>query len=339
MAEKKRIYYLDFLRAFAAMMVILVHSISDYIVVAPNYGSKSWYVYLVLNAFSRTGVPLFFMISGYLLLSSDRSRSIKAFYKKSLTHIIIPLVFWNVAYYAYKYLMGYAVFDFRELLDQFLELGTEYHLWYLYTLAGIYLAVPFLKVLVDNCSIKRLSLLMVIMLLCTTIRPFINTITPLYFHLFDTLFSGYMGCFFMGYVFGKCRCDKKNIIWYILFGIACLALSIYFNDKNSSTAGINLIFNYGYSFVHYGLAVSIFTVSRFIFENRSFLRPVVTFISKYSFGIYLVHVMVIDLIHKYIMIDASPLICSAYIFSVCLVVSLILSFVLNKIKFVRMIVS
>ncbi len=340
MANSKRVYFLDFLRSFAIIMVLVLHSISSFISNPQIYGQPSWYIYLVLNAFTRTGVPLFLMISGYLLLSSDKSRSLRAFYKKSLFRIVIPLLFWNVVYYLYQCGMGvHEAFNFKELYEAIFETGTEYHLWYLYTLAGIYLTVPFLKIIVDNCSVKKLSVLMLIMLLFTTIRPFINSLTPLYFELLDTLFNGYLGCFFMGYVFGKCRVHKRNVIWYILFGVACLILSCYYNNKSSSSESIKLVFNYGYSFVHYGLAVSIFTVSRFIFENRTFLSGIVEFVSKHSFGVYLIHVMVNDLIFRYIMIDAAPILSSVYIFVISFSVSLLVSFILGKIKFIRAVVS
>ena len=113
----KRILYLDFLRSFAIIMVVILHSISDYIVRADLFSTTSWYVNLFLNAFSRTGVPIFFMISGCLILSSDVTANFGEFYKRRLTHITIPLVFWNAAYFISKCVFGYIKFDISLFFD------------------------------------------------------------------------------------------------------------------------------------------------------------------------------------------------------------------------------
>ena len=332
---RQRIFYLDYLRSFAIVMVIALHSISDYIIQPELYGTTSWYANLFLNAFARIGVPIFFMISGSLMLSSDRAKDFKTFYKKSLTRIVIPLVFWNVAYFIYKYIMGYINFDIMLLLSGFFDAGTEYHLWYLYTLFGIYLIVPFLKMLVDCCSMKQQLWLLFLMMMCTTIRPFINEITPLYIYLFEGLFNGYIGYFFMGYILSNIKINYKIIIGFGIVGMLGLACSIVFHHINSSTDSINLVFNNGYSLCHCVLAAAIFVISRHALNQKTLFKGFVSILSKFSFGIYLVHVAVIDLILNYFMIDASPILSTIYIFSVTIVISLLVSFVLGKIKYIR----
>lgn len=336
---KKRIFYLDFLRSFAIIMVLLLHSISSYITELGLFGTTSWYVNLFLNAFSRTGVPIFFMISGSLMLSSDNTENFKRFYKRSLVHIAIPLVFWNVAYFIYKCIRGYIDFDITILLSDFINCGTGYHLWYLYTLVGIYLIAPFLKILINNCSMNQLIWLLFLMMLCTTIRPFINMVTPLYVYLFEPLFNGYISYFIMGYILSKINYNYKTIAGFLAAGLLGLAGSVVLNHIHSSSDGIDLVTNYGYSLCHYVLAAAIFAVSKVAFEKRTLFRGIVYALSKYSFGIYLIHVAVIDLVVNCFMIDASPIVSSIYIFVVTLTVSLLISFALGKIKYVKNIVS
>ena len=78
MSAKKQIPYLHYLRAVAILMVVALHSITPYISDAAIYGKKSWYVYLFINAVTRGGVPMFLMISGYLMLNDDASRDFSA---------------------------------------------------------------------------------------------------------------------------------------------------------------------------------------------------------------------------------------------------------------------
>ncbi len=334
----KRIYYLDFLRSYAIIMVVIVHSISEYIVVPELYGTVSWYANLILNAFSRTGVPIFFMISGALLLSADSTKNFATFYKRAIKRILVPLIAWNVIYFLYQVIIGVSELNLWIMLSALINQGTEYHLWYLYTLLGIYLLAPFMKTLVDDCSSKQQYLLLFLMLFSTTICPFINSVTPLYINLFDPLFNGYLSCFLMGYILSNIKINQKNIILFSLIGIFGLMFSVLYHHINSSNESINLFFNYGYSICHYGFAAAIFVIAKIIFEKRTFAVKTVTALSKYSFGIYLIHIMVTNSIMSYFMIDASPIISECYIFFVTIIISFFIAFVLGKIKYIKNIV-
>lgn len=335
----KRIYYLDFLRSYAIIMVILVHSISEYIVIPALYGSISWYVNLFLNAFARTGVPIFLMISGALLLSSDSTKNIGVFYKRSIKRIVLPLVVWNVIYFFFQAATGTREFKLWELFYAIINQGTEYHLWYLYTLLGIYLLAPFLKILVDNCSSKRQYLLLLIMLLATTIIPFINSITQLYINLFDPLFNGYLSCFLMGYIISNISSKPKNTVMFVLIGVFGLLCSVIYHNINSSKEAINLFFNYGYSICHYSLAASVFYLVKTIFGKKVIFTKTVTFLSKYSFGAYLTHVMVTNIIFKNFLFDSSPIILECYIFATTIIFSFLITFLLGRIKYIKNIVK
>ncbi|MBE7015738.1 MAG: acyltransferase [Ruminococcaceae bacterium] len=335
--QKKRIVFLDFLRAFAIVMVVLLHSINDYIIEPGLYGTAQWYALLFTNGFVRTGVPIFLMISGCLMLSSNGTSDIKKFYKKSLTRIIIPLLFWNVAYFFYQYSREYVEFDLMILLNNALNSGMEYHLWYLYELAGLYLVAPFLKILIDNCNMKKLVLLVFLMMLCPTIRPFINTVTPLYIYWFEPLFNGYMSCFLLGYILYKSD-SEKHLFYFLLAGGLALATSMLINYLNSSHEGINLVTNSGYSLCHYIMAAAVFVTAKALIKEKLLLEKVAIILSKYSFGVYLVHVAVIDSIKTWFMIDSSPIVNSLYIFVISFSVSLIISVILGNIKYVKKLV-
>lgn len=329
---KKRIVYLDFLRAFAILMVVLLHSINDYIIEPGLYGTAAWYVLLVTNGFVRTGVPIFLMLSGCLMLSSKGTDDINGFYKKSLTRILIPLVFWNVAYFLYHTWRGYVDFDLAAMLSSMLNCGTEYHLWYMYELIGLYLAAPFLKILVNNCSMKKLSLLLFLMLLCPTVRPFVNTVTPLYIYWFEPLFNGYMSCFLLGYILYKSN-SEKQLYKFLTAGALGLVCSVLINHFNSSHEGINLVANSGYSLCHYAMAAAVFVAAKAM--KKIPLQKAAAALSRYSFGIYLVHVAVLDVIKTRFMIDSSPLVNSVYMFAAGFLVSLAVTVILVKIKYIK----
>jgi len=332
---KERLYYPDFLRGFAILAVLLLHCIGDFLFRTDLYGSSSFPVWLVMNAFARAGVPLFLMLSGHLLLSSPETADFAAFYKKKLPRILIPLAFWNTAYWLFSCIVNGENLRPAEFFRAVLDSGTAYHLWYLYTLFALYLLAPFLKRLADTLTEKQQWWLLFLMLFCTSIRPMLNLVFSLSIHLFDPLFDGYTACFFMGYLLGKYRTGRYALPGSAALGAASLLFSVLYHWLHSSPDGIQLAFNYGYSLCHYLLAASVFLLARQIFARRAPLRPAVHCLSRCSFGIYLTHAGVITGIRRLVPLNVSDFPGALLLFALTFAVSFAISFVLGKIPFIK----
>ena len=67
---RARIVYFDLLRCLAILLVIVLHSVANIIVNPAFYQLPSWYLCMTVDPFDRVAVPLFFMISGALFLST-----------------------------------------------------------------------------------------------------------------------------------------------------------------------------------------------------------------------------------------------------------------------------
>ena len=87
MNSNQRIFYYDFLRAFAIFAVILCH-------VDGIIGYSFWNLKValpgLLTTIALTGVPIFLMLSGALLLNKEYS--LKEFFKKRFSRIIYPFL-------------------------------------------------------------------------------------------------------------------------------------------------------------------------------------------------------------------------------------------------------
>lgn len=331
--KREQIPYLHILRIIAILMVIMLHSVSPYISNAGYYGTNSWYVYLLLNAVSRGGVPLFFMISGYLLLSDSASSDFKSFYSKRLPRILVPLACWNVLYYIFYCVFNKLPFDISEFFAQFINCGTAYHLWYIYTLFGIYLLVPFIKRITDSCTLRQLAWLVVLICFCPTVRPFINTVTPMYIYLFDPLFNGYLGYFVLGYILGKAEFNSRQTAVFIIWGIAAVVVCVLGNNAASTESKIDLVFNSGYNICFYAIGAAFFCGFKKIRVESEKTVRVLKHFSKATFGMYFVHVAVMEIITSYFMPSASPIVCTLYLFAVTLPFAYLLSLVVGKIKY------
>lgn len=198
----RRIPYLDFIRCLAIILVITLHAMTPILTNTAFYQTKSWYFCMLVDPLNRAGVPLFFMISGYLMLSRPSTEQTVKFYKKNLPKLIIPLVSWNLIYCIVANFRDNLRINPTTFLQQLLNQGASYHMWFVYTLLGIYLICPFLRRIIVNCTFKELSLLIGIILFPTTIRPFLNIVQPIYIYLFDPLMEGYLGYFLLGYCLG-----------------------------------------------------------------------------------------------------------------------------------------
>ena len=99
--ENSRNHGLDILRVLASYLVIQVHT-GEFYYISPTgtvlSGENPFWVG-VLNSICRTAVPLFVMISGFLLLPIKEEMT--PFFKKRFTRVAIPFVIWCVLYAVY----------------------------------------------------------------------------------------------------------------------------------------------------------------------------------------------------------------------------------------------
>ena len=338
-AKREQIPYLHFLRTAAILFVIMLHSYSPYFTDAAHYDTRTWFVMLFLNAFSRAGVPLFFMMSGYLLMSDKRSLDVGSFYKKRLPRIVVPLVIYSVIFYAYDCISGaqtFGVFDFLSKLFSAHNGGMRYHLWYLYTLIGFYLVTPFLKRIVDNCTRKQLWTFQTVAVFFTAIMPIIHLTTPIYVYMFDPLFNGYMGYFIFGYVLGTADVDKKYApLAGIAMIIAGFSFSFFGNHVYSSAEGINPVFNGGFYLNHYLIAGGIFILAkRFYKKGHPTVNKIFTLVSEASFVMYFVHTTALDIAAIFTG-GLSPAVSILIFFFSASLVSFAIGMIITRIKFLK----
>lgn len=100
MADTKRIFYFDALRAMAILCVVLLH-VTGHLGEMMHYNLSTIYFLsgvfeTFANNFFRIGIALFLMISGALLLGRDWD--IKRFYKKRILRIAKPFLFWSLIF-------------------------------------------------------------------------------------------------------------------------------------------------------------------------------------------------------------------------------------------------
>ena len=163
---KERIVFLDYTRVLACFMVIAVHSCEFYFIDGAEISIRSardaiW-VSIIDSAF-RCSVPLFVMISGWLLLPVIHDTN--TFYKKRMIRVLIPFIIWSLLYVLLPILWGDVLW--QDVPAMLIRLLTNFndqsgHFWFIYMLVGLYLFMPILSPWLQKatkCEMQRFLIL------------------------------------------------------------------------------------------------------------------------------------------------------------------------------------
>ena len=284
----ERDYRLDVLRSIAMIMVIIIHVANCYCRSFGDINNLSYVFSVFINILSRISVPIFFMISGTLLVRKNFN---KKKYLKRLFKILIPIIIWDIVYLIWEYF--YLGISYSNLLHLLIEPYRK-HLWFLYTLIVLYAAQPLLSALMDyfdRNKYVRYGALVVWIVLCNLCFIYTDLTNSL------SLFC-YGGYFIIGrYLyegFGNGKKKIPNILLIIPFFIILL-IDTYLSYKLSFKE--HMFYNVYYSYR--GIFVMLLSFITFIFvlqnmkskKSNSFISLLCT----YSFGIYLIHGIFLDI--------------------------------------------
>lgn len=141
--QRRRELNIDYLRILACVMVIFLH-VSGQNFRSCDITSRQWMAFNLYNSAVRSCVPLFFMMSGKLFLSRDKMCSLSVLFKKYIWKLVFLYFIWSFFYAAMR--IGKPdVFDHSYCFLLIKETKkSEFHLWYLPALIGVYFLMPIL---------------------------------------------------------------------------------------------------------------------------------------------------------------------------------------------------
>lgn len=314
--NQSRLGYVDVVRVFAMVMVILLHCICDYSNHWMNFDKPLWWITAFVNELTRTGVPLFFMISGFLLIDSVDTSDIGGFYKRRFVKILIPFLIYHIFYYCYFRIEGDLPLLDIAFFEQLFVNGSAYHLWFVYSLFFLYLFIPFIKMIAEKSSPWVMFGFFILTIFHTTLKPFLNIAFSgkLYFYFAEDGIVGYIGYAVLGYILGKNQIKWDGLI--IALGIVAMPVFAYLNF-DMALDGKGFVFSGGYTLNHYLEAAAIFL----LFKKIDFKKnKLMSLMSKLSFRAYLIHVFVIEQF-KPLLDDFSPAVMMTAMFAITLLLS------------------
>ncbi len=202
--QKEFLPWADLIRVVATILVVTVHVSGQLTNVWGKIPESDWFIANIYGGIARICVPLFFMISGYLLL--PRSESLGTFYRKRMPKVVIPFLVWSLIYLGW-YCGNHPGTCTPSLVRNLLFVqGTYYHLWFMYSLIGIYLILPVLRLLVrPEADRKILWYLIVLWLVFQSVLNFADHFAGFKIGISAPLANGLVGFFILGYLLGPLR--------------------------------------------------------------------------------------------------------------------------------------
>ncbi len=348
----QRQYHLDYLRVFASIAIILLHVTAQNMSYVELAGTE-WNIYNICNSASRWGVPVFVMMSGALFI--PREIPTKTLYKKYISRMAIAYVVWS-AFYAIAdpiknliFTEGYQI-NLSEIIGNFISGAV--HLWFLPMIIGLYMCIPLIKQLTKNdnlikyflllsfvfCFIKTQTELVGTNLLSSSVQTIFENVNTLFKNFNINLVLGYTSYFILGFYLNKTEINKnKRVLIYIL-GVIGLISTILLNLSASKNAGKSTeIFFSAFSVNVLLMAIAVFVWFKYNAKGNDKFNKIIIKLSKYSFGAFLVHIFVLQVLYAFGIQSTSfhPVLSVPAITIFTTVVSYLISLVLNKIPVIK----
>jgi surface polysaccharide O-acyltransferase-like enzyme len=183
-----------------------------------------WWNATLYQSIAITGVPLFVMLSGALLLQPSKTdEPIRVLLKKRLSRIGYAFAFWTVIYFAWSYFADHTQITLHYIIQSLLSEGAYPHFWFLYIIAGLYIITPILRVIVAHADRKILRYLLVLWFIGTALVPLFQLITGFSVNGNLFLFGGYIGYFILGIYLMKTSVRLRTLLAILAL---CLAWTI-----------------------------------------------------------------------------------------------------------------
>lgn len=167
--SKKANKRIDFqvMRLIAILFVIINHTAANEYVSTDVYASgKVYYVYLLLAVLSRVAVPIFFMVSGALLVK--KQETLETVLKKRVIKYVLIIIGFSIVQFVYHIAMGYVSLNKANIVLWLKNMYSDSVIvpyWFLYAYLALMLMLPLLRKMFQNLDKKEFEYVIVLHLI------------------------------------------------------------------------------------------------------------------------------------------------------------------------------
>lgn len=314
--KNKRFVYLDILRIVAIFLVIFNHIAGYYLYMYEESIINTWF-YMTLTMITRINVPIFFMISGSLLL--EKEESIISILKKRVSRIILVIIIFSAELYLINgYHENYGIIDF---FVKVLAGKIHYSYWYLYAYLGFLLMLPYLRKIADSLEKKDFAYFLSLHFIMCTIIPiidylFLNNYGFSFTNKFKLPLMAEKAIFYplIGYYLDK-KVDIKNLKKdNIIFLLLMASLGITISNAFTFYQGVKVGFTQDFvELFDYVTTIFVFIFIKYLFVKKGFLKNnqkltnIISEIGILTFGMYLLDPCLREILYKPFLMLLSPI--------------------------------
>lgn len=287
--KKTRLYYIDNLRVLACFLVLLTHSTMP----AVNADKEGFWMF-TLSFIGSPSSELFLALSGTVLLPIKKG--IREFYSRRFLKLLPPVIFWSIVGTFILILFDKFTFDSALSAIAYMPLRPVIGVyWFIYVMVGLYLFAPVISAFLSTASKRRIELYLCLWGVTLIMPWFYGLISDTFnqdgSHYWTlNYFGGFLGYWVLGYYLNKYPINigwnKKWITLLILsliYPLSVLIMKLSGVETEEYTDNLQL----GSAVL---VALLYTVVQKIRFGNR--IQTFLTAVAKYSFGIYLIHILV-----------------------------------------------
>ena len=341
--ENKKLH-LEIMRIIAIFFVLFNHTGIKGFFLFSEYNPESlrYWIYLFFSVFCKLSVPLFFAISGALLLS--KNESVKIIFQKRIFKILIVLFVFSFFNYLQQIYFGNEVFSLKRFLLVLYTKHWNYSYWYLYSYIAFLLSLPFLRALVKELETKFFIYMIFLVGIFNGVLPILDFL----FWNGGNTFNNYLKVSWLTSTIVFCPCvgyflenrmpivELKNLVHLWGINIITILISCFMTCYHTKITGLctestSQVFHN--SFVVINLITVYCTIKYMTYSVRfdEKINKILMSLGSNTFGVYLWHIMLMrssfmwkffDYMRSSFCIDKMAI---AFIY--CLIVLLICNFV------------
>jgi len=298
--------YIEIMRALAILMVIGIHVASAYVYngefaaeATANWKAANW-----IMGFLRPAVPLFIMISGALLLQpSKASEPIKVFFKKRILRVLVPFALWSAVFAAWRLWFLHQPVTLGGAIADFFQGGVYIHFWFMYVLLALYIVTPILRQYTKQASRSNLTYALGIWLVASILLPFVRDQWGLEINLmYHIPITSYAGFYLAGYYLSQITVPHKLKHGLLGLYVALALLTSSLTQQLTQQAGGVLDDSFYNNPMPNTVLMSICLFlwlkelpHQSLLGSGKLWKGAIVLTSRHSFGIYLIHLLAIDL--------------------------------------------
>jgi surface polysaccharide O-acyltransferase-like enzyme len=292
----------DLIRTVASFLVILLHASVQSVEIPSNISPQNaWLAFDVYNSISRMSVPLFVMLSGYLLLQPSKTNEpLKTFFKKRWTRVGLPFVTWWIIYFIWGLAFDQKPLTVQSIVGDVLR-GPYFTFWFIYMITGLYLLTPMLRIFTARANANLVKLTFAVWFVGTALTP-LATLFGYSFNVDLFVIPGWVGYYLLGAYLPNFKFVRRwKTTAAMIVGIAATMIL--------SIVVVMIGFSQQYFFFEFlnitvvltsaaAFMLLITTPKRKVETKPKFVTKLIVLISINTFPIYLLHTILLEVLQK-----------------------------------------